>query len=147
MYHLQSVKVVPITQPAAIVDNAAFTTATIDTRGFGELLIVIIIGALDIAIAALKLRESDDSGMAGAVDVAGGDFSVTPLTLPAGTDDNTNIQIHVKLGANRKRFLDLSLTGGDGAVGSFISVVGILGRASSDPSTATTRGAGQVANV
>jgi hypothetical protein len=147
MYDLQSVKVVQITPPGAIVDNAAFTTATLDTRGFGEVLFIVNIGALDIAIAALKLQESDASNMASATDITGADFSVSPLTLPIDTADNTNIQIHVRLGANRKRYMDISVTGGDGSAGSYVSILAILGRGSADPSTAALAGAGQRATV
>jgi hypothetical protein len=111
------------------------------------MLIVVVIGALDIAIAALKLTESDDSGMSGAVDVSGADFSVSPATLPSATADNTNIQIHVKLGGQRKRYLDLSLTGGDGAAGSYVTVFAILSGGSADPSTAALAGAGQRVTV
>lgn len=147
MYDLQSVKVVQITPPAVIVDNAAFTTATLDTRGWGEVLFIIVIGALDIAIAALKLTESDASNMAGATDVSGADFSVLPATLPIDTADNTNILLHVKLGGPRKRYMDLSVTGGDGSAGSYVSIIAILGRGSADPSTAALAGAGQRVTV
>jgi hypothetical protein len=37
MNDLQNVKTVWITKPAAIVDNAAFTTDTIDTKGFSKI--------------------------------------------------------------------------------------------------------------
>lgn len=132
-------KVVAVTNPGAIVDNAAFTTATIDTQGFGFLIIIVALGALDIALAALKLRESDASDMTGAVDVAGADFSVSPATLPAATDDNKLYAIHVNL-KGRKRYLDLSLTGGDGTAGTYASALAILSDPSVAPSSATDRG-------
>ena len=68
---LQGVKIVSITPPAAIVDNASFTTAAVDTIGFGKVAIVFSLGATDIAMTALKLQESDDSGMSGATDITG----------------------------------------------------------------------------
>jgi hypothetical protein len=132
-------KIVAVTQPGAIVDNAAFTTATIDTRGFAFLTIVVLLGALDIALAAFKLRESDDSGMSGAADVTGADFSVSPATLPAATDDNKLYAIHVSLNG-RKRYLDLSLTGGDGAAGTYATAFAILSDAETAPSSETDRG-------
>lgn len=135
-------KAVAITNPGAIVDNAAFTTNTIDTLGFRYLTIIVVLGALDIALAALKLRESDDSGMSGAVDVEGADFSVSPATLPAATDDNKLYAIHVNLNG-RKRYLDLSMTGGDGTAGTYASAIGILSRASEAPSSASGRGYAQ----
>ncbi|MDQ3819080.1 MAG: hypothetical protein M3362_15580 [Acidobacteriota bacterium] len=132
-------KVVAITNPGAIVDNAAFTTATIDTQGFAFLTIIVILGALDVALAAFKLQESDAANMAGAVDVAGADFSVSPATLPAATDDNKLYAIHVNL-SGRKRYLDLSLTGGDGAAGTYAAAIAVLSDAQIAPSSATDRG-------
>ena len=146
MNQLQSVKTVWITKPAAIVDNAAFTTDTIDVKGFSKARIVVGLGALDIALAALKLRQSDDSGMGGAADISGADFSVSPLTLPSATDDNKLYAIHVDL-RGKKRYLDLSLTGGDGAAGTFaIAWVDLYG-ASEHPNSATERGFAQEALV
>jgi hypothetical protein len=146
MNALQHVKTVFVTKPGAIVDNAAFTTDTIDTKGFSKGRIVVGLGALDIAIAAMKLRESDDSGMSGAVDVAGADFSVSPLTLPGATDDNNLYAIHIDL-RGRKRYLDLSLTGGDGAAGTYAIVWADLYGASEHPNSATERGFAQEAIV
>lgn len=135
-------KVVPVTPPAAIVDNAAFTTNIIDTRGFRFVTIIILLGALDVALAALKLRESDDDDMSGAVDVEGSDFSVAPATLPAATDDNKLYAIHVNV-IGRKRYLDLTLTGGDGTAGAYVSAVAVLSRAEEVPNSAEKRGFAQ----
>lgn len=146
MNDLQNVKTVYITKPGAIVDNSAFTTDTIDRKGFSKARIVVGLGALDIAVTAMKLRESDDSGMSGAVDVSGADFSVSPLTLPAATDDNKLYAIHLDL-RGRKRYLDLSLTGGDGAAGTYaVAWVDLYG-ALEHPNTATKRGFAQEAIV
>lgn len=146
MFNLQNCKFVNVTPPAAIVDNAAFTTAIVDTRGFREVLFLVTLGALDIAVAAMKLQESDDSGMSGAVDIAGADFSVLPLTLPSATDDNKLYGIFVDM-RGRKRYLDLSLTGGDGATGTFATVLAVLSRAEETPNTAAERGLAQQAIV
>jgi hypothetical protein len=131
-------KFVNVTSPGAIVDNAAFTTATIDTKGFAFLTIVVVLGALDIALAAFKLRESDDSGMSGAADVDGADYS-TDSTLPSASADNNLYAIHVNL-SGRKRYLDLSLTGGDGSAGTYAAVIAVLSDAQEAPNSATERG-------
>lgn len=131
-------KYVPITNPGAIVDNAAFTTATLDTKGFVFLTILVTLGALDVALAALKLRESDASDMTGAADVDGADFSAD-ATLPAATDDNKLYAIHVNL-KGRKRYLDLTLTGGDGAAGTYATATAILSGPAVSPSSAADRG-------
>jgi hypothetical protein len=147
MQRLQNLKFFQVTAPAAINDNTAFTTATIDTLGYDEMLIEVAFGAMDIAVAALKLQESDDSGMSGAADITGADFSVSPATLPSATDDNHFYGIHVKLGGARKRYMDLSFTAGDGAAGTFASVNAILGKGEAEPSTAATRGFTQLLTV
>jgi hypothetical protein len=140
-------KFVAVTPPAAIVNTAAYTTATIDTLGFDELLVLIQLGALDIALTVAKLQESDDSGMSGAADITGADFSVSPATLPSATDDNHYFGIHVKLGGARKRYMDLSLTIGTGSTGGFAAVTAILGKGETLPSSAADRGLTQLLTV
>jgi hypothetical protein len=147
MQLLQRLKFVQVTAPTAINDNTAYTTATVDTLGYDEVLFEIAFGAMDIAVAALKVQESDDSGMSGAVDISGADFSVSPATLPSATDDNHFYGVHVKCGGARKRYLDLSFTAGDGASGTYASVNAILGKAEADPSSASTRGFTQLLTV
>jgi hypothetical protein len=139
---LQTIKTLGITPPAAIVDNAAFATATIDRRGFNALRIVVFLGAIDIAVAAFKLRESNSSDMTGATDVPDADFSIAPATLPAATDDNKLFAIFVNL-KGRKRDLDLSLTGGDGAAGTFAAAWADLADAEEVPDSAADRGFAQ----
>lgn len=145
MFALQNCKFVNVTPPAAIVDNAAFTTASVDCRGWKEVVFLVTLGALDIALAAFKLRESDDDSSYS--DVSGADFSVSPLTLPAATDDNKLYAVFVNMANGRKRYLDLSLTGGDGAAGTYATVLAILSRGEDVPYNATTRGLAQQAIV
>lgn len=133
-------KVVAITPPGAIVDNAGFTTATIDTKGFRHLKILVFLGALDIAVAALKAQESDDSGMSGAADITG-TVGGTDFTLPAATADNTFGAININLNGGRKRYIDLVVTGGDGATGTYLTAIAILSRPEEYPNSAAERGA------
>ena len=58
----QCTKFVSITPPAAIVDNASYTTGSIDTQGYEYLEVFVFLGATDIAMTALKLQESDTDG-------------------------------------------------------------------------------------
>ena len=140
MIEASATKTVAITPPAAIVDNAAFTTSSVDTIGFRHCIIYVLLGALDIAVAAMKLRESDDDSSY--ADVSGGDFSVSPATLPAATDDNKLYAIHVDL-RGRKRYLDLSLTGGDGTLGTYAVAWAVLSRGEESPNSVTERGMAQ----
>lgn len=146
MNDLQNVKTVWIAEPVAIKDNAAFTTATLDTKGFSKCRIVVGLGATDIALAAFKLTESDDSGMSGAVDVTGADFSVLPLTLPGAGDDGKLYGIFVEL-RGRKRYFDVSLTAGDGSAGTFAIAWADLYGAAEHPNTAAERGFAQEAII
>lgn len=132
-------KTLNVTPPRVINDNTAYTTATVDAVGAGWVVFKIILGALDIAVAALKLTESDDSGMSGATDVPGADFSVSPATLPAATDDNGIFAIHVNM-LGRKRYLDLSFTAGDGSAGTYANVIAELFDLQQTPDSASTRG-------
>lgn len=147
MQDLQNIKIVKLIEPGAIVDDAAFTTDTIDTFGFKEALFIVMFGAMDIAMAALKLTESEDSGMSGAADIAGADFSVSPATLPAGTADHLLFGIHVKLGAGRKRYLDLSATGGNGSSGTYAAGIVILSKGKISPASVASRGFSQLLKV
>jgi hypothetical protein len=136
MIHTQKEKVVLVTSPAAIVDNAAVTTASIDTNGFDYAKILVILGATDIAVAALKLRQSDnDSDYS---DVEGGDFA-TDGTLPSATDDNKVFAFNVDM-LGKKRYLDVTLTGGDGTAGAYFTVVALLSKGKTGPSDAASRG-------
>ena len=146
MQDLQNVKTVYVTKPGAIVDDAAFTTDTVDTMGFRKARFVVGLGALDIALAALKLQESDASNMSGASDVAGADFSVSPLTLPSASDDNKLYAIHVDL-RGKKRYMDLSLTGGNGSNGTYAVAWVDLYDAEEMPDSVTERGFAQEAIV
>ena len=146
MQNLQNVKTVFITKPGAIVDAAAFTTDIFDTKGFRKARVVVGLGDLDIALAAMKLQESDASNMASPADVTGADFSVAPLTLPSADDDNKLYAIHIDL-RGRKRYMDLSLTGGNGQNGTYAVAWVDLYDGEEYPNSATERGFAQEAIV
>ncbi|AMV30063.1 hypothetical protein VT84_37060 [Gemmata sp. SH-PL17] len=142
-------KTVLVTPPGAIVDNAAFATATIDTLGFSYLEIFVAFGAMDIAATLLKVQESDDSGMSGAVDIVGTRVGTDPndtgatSTLPSATSDNTIFKFEIDL-KGRKRYLDLNLTGGDGTTGTYAVVWANLHEGDVAPTSAADKGAAQL---
>lgn len=137
-------KLVSVTPPAAIVDNAAFTTGYVDTKGFDYARFIVYIGAIDIAVSVLKLTESDASG-SGYADVTGAVFGTSTdidgstSALPSSDDDNKFFVIDVDL-RGRKRYMDLSLTGGDGSAGTYAAVLCELFHGESCPVTKTARG-------
>lgn len=147
----QKTKLVSITPPAAIVDNAAYTTTELDTLGFDYAQIVCYLGATDIALAVCKVTESDTAG-SGHADVSGldtdGDTNIdgSAATLPTATDDDGFVIFDIDL-RGRKRYLDLSVTAGDGTAGTYLAAFAILSRAGDTPTTISERGAFEVLRV
>ena len=133
MISAQNTKWVSVTPPAAIVDNASLTTASIDTAGYEYCEIFLYLGATDIAMTALKVQESDnDSSYAdvtGLVYGTSNGISGSASTLPSATDDNKCFKFEIDL-RGRKRYLDLVATCGDGAAGTYATAFAILSRAS-----------------
>lgn len=148
----QSCKFVAITPPAAIVDNASYTTAAVDTKGYKFCQIVAQLGATDIAMVALKVQESDDSGMSGAADVTGlvvgtsNNIAGSASALPSATDDDKFMLFEVDL-RGRKRYLDLVATAGDGTAGTYMSALAILHNGDIAPVTAAERGCDEILRV
>lgn len=148
MFATQDLKAVLVTPPGAKVDAASVTTATIDTEGFGQASIYVILGDTDIALTALKVQESDDSGMSNAADITGLVYgtSTNPDTgstsaLPSATDDNKIYGFHINL-VGRKRYLDVVVTVGDGLTGAYVTVVAFLANGKTGLYTAALRGLG-----
>ena len=145
-------KFVPITPPGTIYDNASLTTATIDTAGYAYLRVLVVLGATDIAMTALKLQESDNSGMSGAADITGliygtsAGIAGTTSALPAADDDDKCFAFEVDL-RGRKRYIDLVATAGNGAAGTYITAFALLSRASDCPVSALERGYGNILRV
>lgn len=152
MHSEQADKFVAITPPGAIVDNASLTTTAIDTLGFSYCRIFAVLGATDIAMTALKVQESDDSGMSGAADVTGlvygtsTDIAGSTSALPSATDDNKCFVFEIEL-KGRKRYLDLVATCGDGTAGTYVTAFALLSRASDVGVTKTERGYGNILRV
>jgi hypothetical protein len=151
MNQLQNTKYVSITPPAAIVDNAAYTTAEIDTKGWDFCQIVCYLGATDIAMAVLQVTETDTTGsgqVAITGTVVGTALNVDGSTsaLPASTADNTFVIFDIDL-RGRKRFLDLNATAGDGSAGTFMAAWAVLSRGKEAPTSMAERGAGLVMRV
>lgn len=125
---IENYKMVSVTPPAAIVDNASFTTAEVDTLGFDRARICVYLGATDIAMTALHVTESDTSA-SGHVEIDATDFTDATqtdiegnaLALPSATDDNKFVVIDINL-QGRKRYLDVVATAGDGSAGTFAAI-------------------------
>jgi len=151
MNPLQNTKIVNLVPPVAIKDNTSWTTTEVDCIGYNYATFIINLGATDIAMAALKLGETDTSGCS-ATDITGAIFGTsaniagTTSALPTAADDGDVFVIEVDL-TKRKRFLDLTATAGNGTTGTYLSGVCILSRASDSPTTAEERGCNQILRV
>lgn len=147
----QAYKVVSVTPPAAIVDDASFTTAEIDTIGYDYATILVYLGATDIAMTALAVTESDvtASGHANVTGLVYGtstDIDGATSDLPSATDDNKVFAFEVDL-RGRKRFLDVTATMGDGTAGGFVTILALLWRGDEQKQSASARGFGNVLRV
>lgn len=146
MIQALTTKKVAVIQPAAIVDDAAWTCVAVDTKGWDYCVIDCILGATDIAMALLKLTESDDDSSYS--DVPGTTYGTSvndtgsASTLPSSTDDNKLFGFAVDCRA-RKRYLKLAATGGDGAAGAYLAAIATLSRGEQGSLTAAQAGYSQ----
>lgn len=152
MNPLQQTKLVSITPPAAIKDNASWTTAEIDTKDWDWMRIVCYLGATDIAVAALTVTESDTSGsghsnVTGLIMGTSTNIDGSTSALPSATDDNKFQVFEIDL-RNRKRYIDITATAGDGTSGTFMAIWGELYRSKAPvPITASDRGCDEILRV
>jgi len=151
MISAQQAKYVAAVSPAAIIDNASATSTAIDCKGARYAEIIVVQGATDIAITALKLQECETSGgsyadITGATFSGGLDTDGTALALPSATDDNQIAPFQVNLD-KRMRFIKVVATFGDGTVGGFITAVARLSELSKVPDVSTDLANGGVCRV
>lgn len=143
-------KVMSIAHPQALVDNTSWTTTEIDTATFWYMRVVVDIGATDVAMAALAITESDTTGASHA-EVTGLIFGTSTnsagstSSLPSATDDNKFFIFDIDL-RGRKRFIDLTMTAGDGSTGTYGQAAAYLWGETA-PDTAAEYGASQVLQV
>lgn len=147
----QRFKFMSITPPQAIVDNASWTTGEIDTAGYDYMTVIAFFGAMDIAATALAVTESDASGsghanVTGLVYGTSTDIAGSTSALPSATDDNKAFAFEIDL-RGRKRYIDLTATGGDGAAGTYMTAFALLWRADEHKQSASGRGFANILRV
>jgi hypothetical protein len=140
-------KLVKITPPGAIVDAGSYTTASIDTKGYDYMRVVVWLGATDIAMTALKLQTSDTDGsygdLTGAVFGTSTNIAGSTSTLPADDADTLAFVFLVNL-VGKKRYFDLVAMAGDGSAGTYLFAFAELYRGEDQLLTAAGLGASQV---
>ncbi len=142
-------KLVRVTSPAAIVDDAALTCQVIDTQGFNYCRIVVFVGATDIAVSSMKVQEadaaSDATTLTSGADITGTVFGTatndagSTSAVPSATDDNKFFTWEIDL-RGRKRYLQPAVTGGNGSTGAYFAVWAELYRGEQVPTTAAQKG-------
>lgn len=146
-----------VAPPAAIVDNAAVTCNVIDTLGYDRCDVFYIFGATDIATVSMGCTESDTkantttltSGAAISGLTVGTATNIAGSTsaLPTSTADNTCYKFEIKCGGPRKRYLLPAITCGDGAAGTYVTVVALLSKGEISADTATARNYNDILRV
>lgn len=146
----QHCKVINVTPPAAIVDNASLTTTEIDTLGYRYLSVWAIFGATDVDTVALKMQSGDVAGtvadVTGLVYGTSNDIAGTLSVIPTATDDNKVYAFEIDL-KGRHRYWDLVATMGNGTLGTFCTVIAILWGPESSVNTVAERGFGSILRV
>ena len=132
--------------PAAVVNNASFTSQAVDMSGAHEAFVTFELGALDIGITALKLTECDTSG-GSYTDIPGADYSATGNVLPTATDDNKIWGWYISYRGARKRYLKIVATVGNGSTGAYAHASVLHGRLENGPQDAATAGLAQVLTI
>lgn len=150
---LQNTKILNCIEPAAIVDDDTFASNVVDTQGWDKATFIVILGALDIAVAALKVQEADAktdaTTLTSGADVTGTVFGTatnsagSTSTLPAATDDHKVYVIEVDCRA-RKRYIQVAMTGGNGSNGTYAAAICILSKGEVMSPVATDRGIAQL---
>jgi hypothetical protein len=151
MHGFQDYKIISVTPPAAKADDASFTTAEIDTRGFDRLAIIVYLGDTDIAMAALKVTESDTTG-SGHTDITGLVYGTSTgidgaaSALPSATDDNKFFAFELDL-RGRKRFIDVTATAGNGSTGTYAAIFALGFSREENLQSAANRGFANILRV
>lgn len=148
---LQNCKFVAAIRPTAIVNNASATAQVIDTRGYNYCTIVLVLGATDIAMTALKVEASTTSGgtyadITGATFAAGSGVGGATLALPSATDDGQVCVFQIDM-RGKNPFLKVVATFGSGSTGGFIAGTAILSHAALAPETSVAMADGDVCRV
>lgn len=109
----------------ALVDAAAAEGRVLDKQDFDNalgVLIIIYTGAIDVALSALKVQQSDTK--TNDTTLGGTPTDVIDVTDKPGANDDDQIRlVYVPMGAWTNRYLQLQATVGDGTTGANLAAV------------------------
>ncbi len=138
MKELQNCEVLGAIFPAAIKDDAAFTSQVIDCADADYVEWHVLVGATDVTMAVLKVMESDVK--TNATTLGGTPAEVLDVTTkPTDSDGSKVWVIGVNLRNARKRYLQLQATAGNGSTGTYLSASAVVQRNGVRQSTAAGR--------
>jgi hypothetical protein len=113
--HEYESKRVAFLPPQSLASNTSGSSATIDTKGYSFAKVVVDIGVTNIALATLKVQQSDLSNMGGATDISGTNFGAdnndagSTSSLPDANTSNTSVAIFIDL-RGKKRYIKVVAT-------------------------------------
>jgi hypothetical protein len=140
MNELQQTMVLGAIFPAAIKNNAAFTSQVIDAADADYVEWHAMVGATDIAMAAFKVMESDTK--TDATTLGGTPAQVHDVAVKPGADDDNKVWIiGVTCRSPRKRYLQLQATAGNGTAGTYLAASAVIRKSGVRSSLAADRGA------
>lgn len=126
---LNQIKVFNAIPPGIIKDDAVYVSNVLDKnvlldQGAKGVLFVTLLGAMDIALAVLKVMESDTK--TNGTTLGGSPTAVKAVaTLPSATSDGGLALIYVPMAKWVEQFLQLQATAGDGTVGGYLAALAI----------------------
>lgn len=142
MNELQTTKVFNVIPPTAIKDNAAFVSTVIDKadlHGADYLEFIVGLGATDVAMAVLRVMESDT--LTNATTLGGSPTLVKDSTTKPADDADGKVAVFgIDLRKSRQRYIQLQATAGDGSTGTYLSAIAIARRSIEASSDAAQRG-------
>lgn len=148
MIHNQNKKIVPVIYPQAIKDNALFvgahgsTPVDVDCAGWDWADVYIMLGATDVAVAAMNIQHSDDTTAGNYAVITGYDWiNTSGLAEPTASDSNCVFHAGLDL-RTIKRYLNVELTAGNGTSGTYAVCWVELSRGNEAPTTDAERGIG-----
>lgn len=127
---LNAIKCFNAIPPGAIKDNAAFTSNVLDKaelipQDAKGVLFLVQLGATDIAMAALKVMQSDT--LTNGTTLGGSPAEVHDVvTKPGEDDDNGLFAIYVPIAKWTERYLQLQASAGNGSAGTYLSALAIV---------------------
>lgn len=142
---LTSTKFAQAIEPGVIQDNAAFTSNVIDRASFlptgaKGVLFVVAVGSIDAAASVFKVVQSDTK--TNDTTLGGTPSDVHDVTTKPGASDDSGIWlVYVPWAAWENRYLQLQVTAGDGASGTYLSAIAIADMPGTTQAEATALGA------